>query len=243
MNGKGILLIVGGGIAAYKSCELIRLLRKAGASVRCVLTDAGARFVTPLSLQALSEDKVYTDMFSLTDESEMGHIELSREADLLVVGVASDINVRSLGEAPRDLVYEHYAQVESLPAVTFVARTRTDPAQLSQALSTAGRRVDPDLRVMQATTMTQHLAMSRLPSQIGSVLLSAFAVLGVALAAIGGSTNAVVHLLAIAGRLGIDLTIDDFDRIGSRVPVLVDLQPAGRVGTRSQARCRPTPAP
>jgi predicted permease len=109
----------------------------------------------------------------------------SPEADLLVVGVASDINVRSLGEAPRDVVYEHYAQVESLPAVTFVARTRTDPAQLSQALSAAGRQVDPDLRVMQATTMAQHLAMSRLPSQIGSVLLSAFAVLGVALAAIG----------------------------------------------------------
>jgi phosphopantothenoylcysteine decarboxylase / phosphopantothenate---cysteine ligase len=89
LKGKRILLIVAGGIAAFKSQELIRLLRKRDASVRCVLTEAGARFVTPLSLQALSEDKVYSDMFSLTDESEMGHIELSREADLLVVAPAT----------------------------------------------------------------------------------------------------------------------------------------------------------
>jgi phosphopantothenoylcysteine decarboxylase/phosphopantothenate--cysteine ligase len=89
LNGKRILLIVAGGIAAFKCHDLIRRLRGQGAHVRCVLTDAGARFVTPLSLQALSEDKVYTDMFSLTDESEMGHIELSREADLLVVAPAT----------------------------------------------------------------------------------------------------------------------------------------------------------
>ncbi len=89
LNGKRILLIVAGGIAAFKSLELIRRLRERGAAVRCVITDAGARFVTPLSLQALSEDRVYSDMFSLTDESEMGHIELSREADLLVVAPAT----------------------------------------------------------------------------------------------------------------------------------------------------------
>ena len=89
LNGKRILLIVAGGIAAFKSQELIRLLRKQGASVRCVLTEAGARFVTPLSLQALTEDRVYSDMFSLTDESEMGHIQLSRDADLLVVAPAT----------------------------------------------------------------------------------------------------------------------------------------------------------
>ncbi|HEY6980372.1 bifunctional phosphopantothenoylcysteine decarboxylase/phosphopantothenate--cysteine ligase CoaBC [Reyranella sp.] len=89
LNGKRILLIVAGGIAAFKSLELIRLLRKEGASVRCVLTDAGARFVTPLSLQALTEDRVYGDMFSLTEESEMGHIQLSRDADLLVVAPAT----------------------------------------------------------------------------------------------------------------------------------------------------------
>ncbi|TAJ35373.1 MAG: bifunctional phosphopantothenoylcysteine decarboxylase/phosphopantothenate--cysteine ligase CoaBC [Reyranella sp.] len=89
LHGKRILLIVAGGIAAFKSLELIRRLRERGAAVRCVLTGAGARFVTPLSLQALSEDRVYSDMFSLTDESEMGHIQLSRDADLLVVAPAT----------------------------------------------------------------------------------------------------------------------------------------------------------
>jgi len=82
-------LIVAGGIAAFKSLELIRRLRERGVAVRCVLSEAGAKFVTPLSLQALSEDKVYSDMFSLTDESEMGHIQLSRDADLLVVAPAT----------------------------------------------------------------------------------------------------------------------------------------------------------
>src|SRR5215470_8450609 len=89
LNGKRILLIVAGGIAAFKSLELIRRLRERGASVRCVLTANGSRFVTAMSLQALSEDRVYTDLFSLTDESEMGHIQLSRDADLIVVAPAS----------------------------------------------------------------------------------------------------------------------------------------------------------
>src|SRR6201991_1326883 len=89
LNNRRILLIVAGGIAAFKCHDLIRKLRDRGAHVRCVLTEAGARFVTPLSLQALSEDKVYSDLFSLTDESKMGHIELSREADLLVVAPAT----------------------------------------------------------------------------------------------------------------------------------------------------------
>jgi phosphopantothenoylcysteine decarboxylase/phosphopantothenate--cysteine ligase len=86
---KRILLIVSGGIAAFKALELIRLLRGHGLGVTCVLTRNGAHFVTPLSLQALSESKVYTDLFSLTDESEMGHIQLSRSADLVVVAPAS----------------------------------------------------------------------------------------------------------------------------------------------------------
>ena len=89
VKGKRILLIVAGGIAAFKVHELIRLLRKQDAAVRCVVTETGAKFVTPLSLQALTEDKVYSDMFSLTDESEMGHIQLSRDADLLVVAPAT----------------------------------------------------------------------------------------------------------------------------------------------------------
>ena len=89
LDGKRIVLIVTGGIAAFKCHDLIRRLRERGALVRCVLTAAGARFVTPLSLSALSEDKVYGDIFSLTDEHEMGHIELSRDADLLVVAPAT----------------------------------------------------------------------------------------------------------------------------------------------------------
>lgn len=89
LKGKRILLVVAGGIAAFKAQELIRLLRRQEATVRCVLTEAGAKFVTPLALQALSEDKVYRDLFSLTDESEMGHIQLSRDADLVVVAPAT----------------------------------------------------------------------------------------------------------------------------------------------------------
>jgi phosphopantothenoylcysteine decarboxylase/phosphopantothenate--cysteine ligase len=85
MDRKRILLIVGGGIAAYKACELIRLLRKRGHTVRCVLTPAGAEFITPMTLAALSEQPVHTSLFDLKDEAEMGHIELSREADLIVV--------------------------------------------------------------------------------------------------------------------------------------------------------------
>lgn len=80
-----ILLIVGGGIAAYKACELIRALRGAGHEVRCVLTDGGAHFVTAMTLAALSENKVHTTLWDLKDEAEMGHIRLSREADLVVV--------------------------------------------------------------------------------------------------------------------------------------------------------------
>jgi phosphopantothenoylcysteine decarboxylase/phosphopantothenate--cysteine ligase len=89
LSEKRILLIVGGGIAAYKSLELVRLLRKAGVAVRPILTAAGAQFVTPLSLSALCEDRVYSELFSLDDESEMGHIQLSRAADLVVVAPAT----------------------------------------------------------------------------------------------------------------------------------------------------------
>src|SRR5512147_1208132 len=89
LSGKRILLVIAGGIAAYKCVELIRRLRERGAAVRCILTAAAREFVTPLSLSALTEDKVYSELFSLTDESEMGHIRLSREADLVVVAPAT----------------------------------------------------------------------------------------------------------------------------------------------------------
>jgi phosphopantothenoylcysteine decarboxylase/phosphopantothenate--cysteine ligase len=89
LTDKRILLVIGGGIAAYKALDLIRRLRERGARVRCILTRSGEQFVTPLSVASLSGDKVYTDLFSLTDEAEMGHIELSRDADLLVVAPAT----------------------------------------------------------------------------------------------------------------------------------------------------------
>ena len=89
LENRRILLIVSGGIAAVKVPDLIRRLRERGASVRCVLTESGAQFVTPMSLAALSGDKVFQDLFSLTDESEMGHINLSREADIVVVAPAT----------------------------------------------------------------------------------------------------------------------------------------------------------
>ena len=88
-DGKTVLLIIGGGIAAYKSLELIRLLKQRSVRVRTIMTSAAKQFVTPLSVASLSGEKVHTELFSLTDEVEMGHIELSRAADLLVVAPAT----------------------------------------------------------------------------------------------------------------------------------------------------------
>ena len=89
ISGKRILLIIGGGIAAYKCLELIRRLRDQGAAVTPVLTQAAQEFVTPLSVAALAGQKPYTHLFDLTDEAEMGHIELSRASDLVVVAPAT----------------------------------------------------------------------------------------------------------------------------------------------------------
>ncbi|RFD19282.1 bifunctional phosphopantothenoylcysteine decarboxylase/phosphopantothenate--cysteine ligase CoaBC [Komagataeibacter melaceti] len=101
---RSVLLVVGGGIAAYKALELVRGLRERGVRVRPVMTDAGARFVTPMSLQALSGERVFSDLFSLTDESEMGHIALSRSSDLTVVCPATaDILARMAAGLADDL--------------------------------------------------------------------------------------------------------------------------------------------
>ncbi|MEM6565119.1 MAG: flavoprotein, partial [Pseudomonadota bacterium] len=101
LNGKHILLIIGGGIAAYKSLDLIRRLRERGVTVTPVLTRAAEEFVTPLSVSALAGQKVYRDLFDLTDEAEMGHIQLSRVADLVVVAPATaDLMAKmALGQA------------------------------------------------------------------------------------------------------------------------------------------------
>ena len=104
MRGKSVLLIIGGGIAAYKSLELIRRLAERGVQTRAILTKAGAEFVTPLSVSALTGAKVFQDLFSLTDESEMGHIELSRAADLVVVAPATaDLMGKLAGGLANDL--------------------------------------------------------------------------------------------------------------------------------------------
>ncbi len=101
---KRILLIVSGGIAAVKVPDLIRRLRERGASVRCIVTKGGAQFVTPLSLAALSGEPVYQDLFSLKDESEMGHIRLSREADIILVAPATaDIMAKMVAGMADDL--------------------------------------------------------------------------------------------------------------------------------------------
>ena len=89
LSGKRILLVIGGGIAAYKCLDLIRRLRERGASVRCVMTKAAQEFITELSVGALTADRVFTDLFSREDEHDVGHIRLSREADLIVVAPAT----------------------------------------------------------------------------------------------------------------------------------------------------------
>ncbi len=104
LSGRRILLIIGGGIAAYKSLDLIRRLRERGAAVTPVLTRAGAEFVTPLSVSALAGVRVYQDLFDLTDEAEMGHIQLSRAADLVVVAPATaDLMAKMAGGLAADL--------------------------------------------------------------------------------------------------------------------------------------------
>ncbi|MFC3173217.1 bifunctional phosphopantothenoylcysteine decarboxylase/phosphopantothenate synthase [Novosphingobium bradum] len=104
MAGPRILLIIGGGIAAYKSCELVRMIRKGGGKVTCVLTEGGAKFVTPMALAALSENPVHTTLWDLRNEVEMGHIQLSREADLVVVCPATaDLMARMAAGIADDL--------------------------------------------------------------------------------------------------------------------------------------------
>jgi phosphopantothenoylcysteine decarboxylase / phosphopantothenate---cysteine ligase len=104
LDGKKILLIIGGGIAAYKCLELIRRAQEKGLGVRCIMTRAAEQFVTPLSVAALSRERVFTELFSLTDEAEMGHIELSRSADLIVVAPATaDLMARMASGLASDL--------------------------------------------------------------------------------------------------------------------------------------------
>ncbi len=154
MTRPRVLLIVSGGIAAYKSLELVRLLAKAGIAVTCVLTDGGARFVTALSLQALSGERVHTDLWSLTEESEMGHIELSRSADLVVVAPASaDILARMAAGLASDLATTLLLATDTpvLVAPAMNVRMWTHPATVANLATLASRGiavVGPDVGVM-----------------------------------------------------------------------------------------------
>ncbi|HVA13187.1 MAG TPA: flavoprotein, partial [Stellaceae bacterium] len=104
LHGRRILLIISGGIAAYKALDLIRRLKERGARVRCILTAGAQQFITPLSAAALSGEPAYTDLFSLTDESEMGHLRLAQESDLVVVAPASaDFLAKMAGGLADDL--------------------------------------------------------------------------------------------------------------------------------------------
>jgi len=102
LNNKKILLIICGGIAAYKSLELIRLLRKDGVSIKTILTKSGAEFVTPLSITSLSQSKVYQDLFSIENETEMDHISLSRWADLILIAPATANTISKLANGNSD---------------------------------------------------------------------------------------------------------------------------------------------
>jgi phosphopantothenoylcysteine decarboxylase/phosphopantothenate--cysteine ligase len=125
IDGKNILLVISGGIAAYKALDLIRRLREHGAVVRCILTKGGQQFITPLAVSALSEEKVYTDLWSLTDEQEMGHIRLTRSADVVVVAPASANLIAKLAHGIAD----------DLASTTLLASNR--PILLAPAMNVA----------------------------------------------------------------------------------------------------------
>ena len=166
---KRILLVIGGGIAAYKSLELIRTLKRAGIGARCILTSAGKQFVTPMSVSALSGEKVYDDLFSLTDEAEMGHIELSRSADLVVVcpatadlmakaahGICDDLATTALlatdtpvmmAPAMNVRMWQHPATQANLETLKSRGVTIIDPEEGEMACGEfgPGRLADPEL--------------------------------------------------------------------------------------------------
>ena len=190
LEGKRILLIVTGGIAAFKGLELVRLIKAHGSEVRVVLTASGSNFVSQLSLQAITEDKVYTDLFSLTDESEMGHIQLSRNADLILVapatanllakmraGIADDLASTVLLATDKPVLiapsmnvrmWEHPATQENI--VTLIKRgvTVLGPTEGEMACGEfgAGRMLEPPKIVEQ---LVNHLSTNR--ALLGSTVL------------------------------------------------------------------------
>jgi phosphopantothenoylcysteine decarboxylase / phosphopantothenate---cysteine ligase len=168
VDGQRILLIIAGGIAAYKSLELIRRLSERGARVRCILTAAGAQFITPLAVASLSGERVFSDLFSLTDEAEMGHIRLSREADLVVVapatadliakiahGLADDLASTTMlatdkpvliAPAMNPQMWEHAATRRNVAAITGdgVQLVGPNPGEMACGETGLGRMAEPD---------------------------------------------------------------------------------------------------
>lgn len=168
MDGQRILLIIAGGIAAYKSLELIRRLSERGACVRCILTAAGAQFITPLAVASLSGERVFSDLFSLTNEAEMGHIRLSREADLVVVapatadliakmvhGLADDLASTTLlatdkpvliAPAMNPQMWEHAATRRNVATLTGdgVQLVGPNPGEMACGETGLGRMAEPD---------------------------------------------------------------------------------------------------
>ncbi|MGE5200446.1 MAG: bifunctional phosphopantothenoylcysteine decarboxylase/phosphopantothenate--cysteine ligase CoaBC [Acidobacteriota bacterium] len=167
LHDRRILLVISGGIAAYKSLDLIRRLRERGAAVRCILTAGAQQFITPLSAAALSGEKAYTDLFSLTDESEMGHLRLAQEADLLLVapatadllakmalGIADDLASTALLAAGRPILvapamntrmWENAATQANLKTLEVRGARRVGPnaGPLAEGESGMGRMAEP----------------------------------------------------------------------------------------------------
>ena len=189
---KHILLIIGGGIAAYKASELIRLIKKAGMTVRCVLTESGAQFVTPMTLAALSENEVHTTLWSLKDEAEMGHIQLSREADLIVVCPATaNLLAKMAGGIADDLATTLLLATDTLvmavPAMNVrmwdhlatqrnIAQLRKDgiiimaPDEGDMACGEfgAGRLPEPEAVIREIAILVQQPFASRVENELGT---------------------------------------------------------------------------
>ncbi len=223
---RRILLIIGGGIAAYKSLLLVRELQQRGNAVRSVLTGAGARFVTPLSLQALTGERVYSDLFSLDDESEMGHIRLSREADLLIVapatadllarmraGIADDLATAVLLATDKPVLaapamnvrmWEHPATVDNLAALRRrgVRVVGPDSGEMACGEYGPGRMAEPAAIAAAAAAMlgaAVRLAGCRALVTSGPTWEAIDPVRYIANRSSGRQGHAIAHALAAAG--------------------------------------------
>lgn len=194
MIGKRILLIIGGGIAAYKACELVRLIRKQGGDVTCVLTEGGSHFVTAMTLAALSENAVHTALWDLKNEVEMGHIQLSRQADLVVVcpatadlmarmaaGIADDLATTLLLATDKPVLavpamnvrmWQHAATVRNVATLRASGVTVLDPDEGVMACGEYGPGRLPEPEAVMASIAT-HLAPTRGPLTAKHVLITA----------------------------------------------------------------------